>query len=170
MITTKIKVNKPRCIYVKGRRGNLVIGAPGISPNILSSDVKQIVSSVKQSIFFASSSIVSDFNYLGIGSSSSSFIKNTITMPSDAVLTNITFHIRSTAPALGHGARVTLAKAATPNTVTFPGLDIELTDTQVFASEGGENINVSQGDLVSIQIFGGPYSDGVAVTLSYTTL
>jgi uncharacterized membrane protein YoaK (UPF0700 family) len=117
---------------------------------------------------------LSDGDYLGAGTSSSSFIRNTVVMPRAGTITSITFHIREHASDKSHIAEIYIQPIA-----TFGGGAIATGQlvTQAIGTpciNGAVAVVVAQCDLVSVRIKGVDHthsmSGGACVTIAYTPI
>ena len=113
--------------------------------------------------FFATDGNINTNSYLGMGTTSASFIRNTIVVPVNCELSSIVFNTRSligvyTATVWRQSLNFP-AVATTLSTTVSPGSYFNLTNGSVL---------LFQGDLISVQISGGSnLPNGAAVSVTY---
>ena len=102
--------------------------------------------------------------FIGMGSSSSSFVRNTIVIPFNCELTAITLHGRGATQTI----TATVYKSAGNAIPVSPVTTLLSTTTTLvtrFSSATG-SVLLSQGDLISVQVSAGSV-DGIAVSVTY---
>jgi len=116
---------------------------------------------------------VTDTEYVGLGSNSTSFLQNSIVIPQTGTLTGITLNTRDTNLAPGESMIATVYTSACGTTPAETSLSVTLVgptlDNGCTASATG-SVAVTQGQLVSVLITPSPNSTntgGVAVSLTY---
>ena len=113
-------------------------------------------------MYFGTSESVGNNDYIGLGNSSNSFLRNTLLVPYDCIINLINFSLRQLAAAVEYRAYIVV------NNI--------VTSQYAIISDGSTNykvsqpclLQVSQLDLISIQIQynNGALSNGVVITLS----
>lgn len=117
---------------------------------------------------FATDQAVSNNDYLGIGSSSSVFVRNSLVLPVNCILTGMVVSLRGaflgspvTATVFKQSGALGASPVATVLSATIPPF------AGTFAT-GTAAIAISTGDLISIKISSSQaLIDGVAVTVTY---
>lgn len=134
---------------------------------VLTSDANGLASwtyPTPAAFLFATDQSIGNGNYLGLGTSSATFIRNTIVAPYNCQLSSITFSIRTNTAGTGISATVWVNNIATPlQAIIANGI------TTLFATGTG-SVFVLQGDLISIRIntgSGGALTNGAAVSVIY---
>jgi hypothetical protein len=116
------------------------------------------------SFLFNTDASTSSGAFIGMGTSSSSFLRNTIVIPFNCELTSITLHGRGAIQTI----TATVYKAsgnAFPISPVSTLLSTTTTSVIRFSSALG-SVLLSQGDLISVQVSAGS-TDGVAVSITY---
>lgn len=111
----------------------------------------------------ASPTSVSTDNFIGLGSSSSSFVRNSIVVPYNCVITSLMFNIRLTA-ASTYTCTVWV-RPGNGSTAVSTGITATVTPGLNFASVTG-NYPLIAGDLLSVKV-SGTLVDGIAATIGY---
>ena len=122
-----------------------------------------------RSFYFATDQSVSSGDYLGMGTSSAGFTRNTVVVPINCELTSIAFSIRGPAPNLG--------LIATVWKQTFPGAPVPTTMSTTISdglvsisSISSGSVLLQPGDLISVRLnwaAGGALFNGSTVTVTY---
>ena len=139
-------------------------GTQGIG-EVLTSDANGLASwqPVKTAFTLASSASVAANDYIGLGSSSSQFVKNSIVIPFNCEITSLTFSTRSIA-----GSTYTCTIWVRPGNSTTPAatsIQATVTPGNYFSVATG-SIALNQGDLLSVRMSVGT-PDGIAASIGY---
>ncbi len=119
--------------------------------------------SPKTAFVFSTGTSTSANDYIGEGTSSSIFLRNSIVIPFNCELTSITLSVRG---AIGtYTATVWKANGSLPLLPATTALTVTNTTGSAY-SVGTGSILVSQGDLISVRISSGNV-DGATVSISY---
>ena len=121
------------------------------------------VPAASPSFFFNTAQSVFDNDYIGLGSNSASFIRNTSVVPVDCVLKSIAFSARGAFSSSTAAVYLQPAGSLTPVATT-------LSATIIFGgyfSIASGAIPVNAGDLISVRVNGGSIPNGVAVSVTY---
>jgi hypothetical protein len=116
---------------------------------------------------FATDQAVGNNDYIGLGTSSSNFLRNTIVSPFNGQLLSVAFSIR----ALSNNQNIT-ATVWVNNFVT--SLSATIGDGNFFIWNSGNGlVNVIQGDLISVRLTtqtGGAFLNGITAAVTYKLL
>lgn len=131
-------------------------------------------------IYLAADTVAAATEYVGVGSSSNNFARNTVVIPQNAVITGMVLNIRDNTLAAGQSvtAEIVLSKTCGFGTLIDTGVTATVTGPNTAATPNccattTANYPVNGCDLLSVRITtagGGALPDGVAVTISYTTI
>jgi hypothetical protein len=128
------------------------------------------VPAASPSFFFNSDQTVSSSNYIGLGSSSSSFIRNTLVIPMDCLLKSITFSTRGSFLFGSANTATATVWRQTPGSVAPQPTTLSATIYNDYFSVAGADLSVNAGDLISVRIIssnGSAFIEGVAVSVTY---
>ncbi len=122
-----------------------------------------------RSFYFATDQSVGSFDYLGMGTSSASFTRNTLVVPVNCELTSIAFSIRALASNMGLTA--TVWKQTFPGAPVPTTMSTTISDGSLFISSiSSGSVLLQPGDLISVRLnwaTGGALVNGSTVTVTY---
>ena len=122
--------------------------------------------SASPAFLFATDQSVSNNSYVGLGTSSTSFTRQTIVVPADCVLRSIAFSTRLLSPTF----TATVWRQTAGGSAASTALSTTVIGGAFFPSSVGfSTVAVNAGDLISIQITGSSFAltNGVAVSVGY---
>ena len=147
--------------------GNVKIsdGTQGVG-KVLTSDANGLASwhLPKTCFTVGSDQSISSNSFVGLGWSSSSFVRNTIVIPFNGSITSLVFSIRQFAISTVSCEIFTSQSGSNP---VSTGLIATITFGNYFALVTG-NVPLNQGDLISVKITStGSITDGIAATIVF---
>jgi hypothetical protein len=110
---------------------------------------------------FATINSVGDQDFIGEGTSSNNFRRNTLVIPHACTTQRLTFSIRTLAAAVPYAATLWVNNAPTILTATI------VNGSLTYSAQGVGAVQLNTFDLISVQItyVGGALSEGACVTL-----
>ena len=118
---------------------------------------------------FATDQSVGNNDYLGMGTNSATFVRNSIVMPFNCMLTSITLSARL--PSGNQGIIATVWRQAPGGSPQATSLSATITDGTIFyTATAAGSLPLSTGDLVSVRLnwfTGGALTSGAAVSITY---
>lgn len=129
-------------------------------------------------VFLGTDQSIGNNDFLGLGTSSASFVRNTLVVPQDATLTGLVFNIRDNALPTGDTATAEIyistncgfgAPVATGIIATIEGPNSS--ETPNCCAFAAASFAVEQCDLISVRITtgDGAFASGVAATILFST-
>ncbi|WP_286922995.1 MULTISPECIES: hypothetical protein [Lysinibacillus] len=127
-------------------------------------------------VFLSTDQSVANNDFLGIGSSSASFIKNTFVVPQNAVITSLTLNIRDHNLTVGDiaSAQIYLSTNCGFTAPIATGILVTITGPSTSTSPNccattTSNFSVNSCTLLSVEIktSGGSFANGVSATIRY---
>ncbi|MCG3087208.1 hypothetical protein [Sporosarcina cyprini] len=138
-----------------------------------------VVGGGESQIYLAASTVAAATEYVGVGSSSNNFARNTVVIPQNAIITGMVFNIRDNTLTAGQSATadIVLSKTCGFGTIIDTGITATVTGpnnatTPNCCATTTANYPVNGCDLLSVRVTtagGGALQEGVAVTISYIT-
>lgn len=128
-------------------------------------------------IYLASDQPVPDDQFIGLGNASASFVRNTVVIPKNAIITGLVFNIRDNTLTAGEvaTAEIVISQSCGFGDPISTGIIASVTGPNSEASPNCcgttlANYPVNQCDLLSVQIStgNGAFPSGAAATVLYT--
>ena len=116
--------------------------------------------------FFASDASMANADYIGLGTASSSFTRNTLVVPFNCELSSIVFSVRAFIAGTNLSASVWVQRPGSPPILSFLSATIP-NGSISYTAIGIGSVLLFAGDLISIRYTGTTLVNGAAVTLTY---